>query len=880
MRTTTAPVIRLKNYTPPAYTITHVDMDVSLAAEDTVVTTTMKVVRQAGTPTSAPLVLDGDELSLDGLWINGDKADDANYSTTPVELKIHRLPETAAFDVTIRTRLAPVKNTKLMGLYQSSGVFCTQCEAEGFRRITYFLDRPDVLAVYKVRLEADKATCPILLANGNPGEAGELPDGRHFAVWHDPHPKPSYLFAMVGGDLDVLSDTFTTASGRHVDLNIYVETGKAAQAAYAMDALKRSMVWDELEYGCEYDLEVFNIVAVSDFNMGAMENKGLNVFNDKYVLADADLATDADFANIEAIIAHEYFHNWTGNRITCRDWFQLCLKEGLTVYRDQEFSADQRSRAVQRIQQVRWLKSGQFPEDAGPLAHPVRPSAYKEINNFYTATVYQKGAELVRMIATLIGPEAYRAGTDLYFERHDGEAAVVEDFLKCFEDAAGVDLSQFARWYEQAGTPNVDVEEEWDAGSCKYTLVLRQHTPPTPGQQSKKLVPIPVRFGLMGSDGSDIEPRTRSSAVKDDVIVLTRRETKVTFTGLKTKPTPSLLRGFSAPVKLNFAETQASRLFRAEHDSDLFNRWEALDGYGLSLLSDDATGGSSFTEKDREAFVLALCKTALDDSIEPQFRANALSLPNEMAVARNIGKNVDPAIVQQSRSALLKSIGRQLGKRGLDLMTKLDTDPNADDLAASGERALKYSLLPFLLVSGVEGAHNLAQSQFVQAKTMTDRMGALSAIVHFSGDEVMSEQCLEAFYDRYEDNDLVLNTWFTLQAMVPNAAGLERFERLLDHPKFSLNNPNRARSLLGPFAANNPTAFYANGAKGATLFAQQIMTLDDKNPQIAARLLTVISSYRVFKAPISDAVTEALRTIRAKEPLSIDVQEIVDSLLS
>ena len=535
------------------------------------------------------MVLDGDELNLLSITHDKKELSHKDFKSSPQQLVINKPPKAKSFTLMIETELAPVENTKLMGLYQSNGVYCTQCEAEGFRRITYFLDRPDVLAIYTVRLEADRTDCPILLSNGNLVKKGKLSKNRHYAIWHDPHPKPSYLFAMVGGNLDVYSDKFKTASGKKVKLNIYVETGKAEMAAYSMGALKRSMVWDEEEYGREYDLDVFNIVAISDFNMGAMENKGLNVFNDKYVLAEEDVATDTDYMLIEAIIAHEYFHNWTGNRITCRDWFQLCLKEGLTVYRDQEFSADMRSRAVQRIHQVRVLKAGQFPEDAGPLTHSVRPEAYKEINNFYTATVYQKGAELVRMLATLVGPKAYRKATDLYFKRHDGEAAVVEDWLKCFEDSAKTDLTQFSKWYGQAGTPTVQVKESYEKKTGRYILSFEQRIKPTPGQKRKQVVPIPIRFGLMDENGDDLTVKTKSKSVKGDVIIMDKRKMSVTFEGLSIKPNPSLLRGFSAPVNLLYNESNKARMLRAKHDVDLYNRWEALNGYALGLLVKDTT---------------------------------------------------------------------------------------------------------------------------------------------------------------------------------------------------------------------------------------------------------------------------------------------------
>ncbi|MEM9734956.1 MAG: aminopeptidase N, partial [Pseudomonadota bacterium] len=668
MRTTTAPTVHLKDYTPPTYLIDTVKMVVKLSPDATEVVTTTKVRRSAGTEAGTPLIWDGDELALEAILLDGATLDGEAYTATEEQLTLHNPPEAETFELTITTRLAPKTNTKLMGLYQSNGVFCTQCEAEGFRRITYFADRPDVLAVYTVRVEGDAKECPVLLSNGNPVESGALEDGRHFATWHDPHPKPSYLFALVGGKLDAFSDTFKTASGKEVALNIYVEPGKAPKAAYAMDALKRSMVWDEKEYGREYDLDVFNIVAVSDFNMGAMENKGLNVFNDKYVLADEDTATDADFANIEAIIAHEYFHNWTGNRITCRDWFQLCLKEGLTVYRDQEFSADQRSRPVQRIQQVRGLKAGQFTEDAGPLAHSVRPAAYQEINNFYTATVYQKGAELVRMLATIVGPQAYRKSTDLYFERHDGEAARVEDWLRSFETAAEVDLTQFSRWYEQAGTPEVSVSEDYDKTKKRYSLTLSQAVPLTPGQKNKKTVPIPLRFGLIDKAGADMEIVSKSDMVRGDVILLDRKSVTIHFEDVEDKPVLSILRGFSAPVNVNHKQSAKHRLHRGRHDSDAYNRWEALNGLALQQLVKGAKKRAKGMKATLDDGLLdALAQTAFDDKLEPAFRAQVLALPTSQSVAQALGRKVDPDAVFAMVKHAQKALGKRLGEDGLAL---------------------------------------------------------------------------------------------------------------------------------------------------------------------------------------------------------------------
>ncbi|HEY6632064.1 MAG TPA: aminopeptidase N, partial [Rhizobiaceae bacterium] len=555
MRTDTGQVFRLEDYRPSDYLIPRTSLTFRLHPDSTAVTAELTVVRRQGVSKTAPLMLDGDGLALTSIEIDGEPLAASAYQATPDHLIIPSPPEAQNFRLTLGTEISPSANSALMGLFRTSGVYCTQCEAEGFRRITYFLDRPDILSVYTVRIEAPKREAPLLLSNGNQQDIGDLDDGWHYAVWHDPFPKPCYLFALVAGDLGVLKDEFVTVSGRKIDLGIYVEHGKERLAAYAMDALKRSMAWDEEVFGREYDLDIFNIVAVSDFNMGAMENKGLNIFNDKYVLADADTATDADFANIEAIIAHEYFHNWTGNRITCRDWFQLCLKEGLTVFRDHEFSADMRSRAVKRIAEVRALRAHQFPEDQGPLAHPVRPRRYREINNFYTATVYEKGSEVVRMIRTIIGADAFRKGMDLYFERHDGDAATVEDFVKVFEDASGQDLSQFALWYNQAGTPNVSASVAWDAATGTLTLDLEQAVRATPGESRKKLMHIPLAFGLVGPTGEDMRPvSVEGAVVTDGVLHVRKRSHRVHFRGLAHRPAVSLNRGFSAPITLSRAQ--------------------------------------------------------------------------------------------------------------------------------------------------------------------------------------------------------------------------------------------------------------------------------------------------------------------------------------
>ena len=879
MRTTSAPLIRLKNYTPPHFSIDTVDLDVRFDSKHTRVKSQLQVKRSKSTKATTPLMLDGDELTLVSVSVNGTLTED--YKVSDEHLTISNLPKAATFTVEIETELSPITNTKLMGLYQSNGVYCTQCEAEGFRRITYFLDRPDVLSTYTVRLEGDRDSCPILLSNGNPGRKGKLKNNRHYAIWHDPHPKPCYLFAMVAGDLDVHSDKFKTASGRKVDLNIYVEKGKADMALFAMDALKRSMVWDEEIYGCEYDLDVFNIVAVSDFNMGAMENKGLNVFNDKYVLANAEVATDTDYMHIEAIIAHEYFHNWSGNRVTCRDWFQLCLKEGLTVYRDQEFSADARSRGVQRIQQVRVLKAGQFPEDSGPLAHPVRPAEYKEINNFYTATVYQKGAELVRMLATLVGPKIYRKATDLYFKRHDGEAAVVENFLKCFEDASGLDLSQFAIWYAQAGTPTVTIKDSYDKTKQRYTLELSQEIAPTAGQSKKRVVPIPVKFGLLGKSGAELEFTSKSAAVQDDVIVLDKRRQKIVLENVVQKPVPSFFRNFSAPVNVDYKETNSALLHRATFDTDAYNRWQALNLYATKML---IKGAKAKTNKSSnwldDKFIEAVRDSVFDESLEPEFRAQVVTIPSVADIAREIGKNVDPDAILKARNTVTKAIGKSLGDDGIDLVKNLaKRELDVNELEAAGLRSLKNAMVSLLVYAKIDGALAISEKQFKSSKNMTDTLAALATITYAQSDKSKTDAALQRFYKIFKKNPLVIDKWFSLQAGIADKSALSRIKTLSKHADYTLENPNRARALLAPFAAGNYPAFHNANGQGYAYYAKQILALDKRNPQIAARLLTLMNNWRMFDAPRRKMALKSLKSIAATKGLSRDTQEIVDRMI-
>lgn len=879
MRTDTGHVFRLEDYRPSDYLIRKTELDFQLDQEKTLVTARLTIERRDGVSFTAPLILDGDELELASLQINGLPATD--YVAEPESLTINSLPQQSPFTLEIVTRINPTTNRQLMGLYRSSNVYTTQCEAEGFRRITYFLDRPDVLSVYTVRLEADKQAAPILLSNGNLQETGDLANGRHYALWHDPHPKPSYLFALVAGDLGSLSDQFTTMSGKQVALNIYVEHGNEARATYAMDVLKRSMRWDEEVYGREYDLDIFNIVAVSDFNMGAMENKGLNIFNDKYVLADPQTATDTDYAGIEAVIAHEYFHNWTGNRITCRDWFQLCLKEGLTVYRDHEFSSDMRSRAVNRIDEVKVLKAQQFPEDGGPLAHPVRPKEYREINNFYTATVYEKGSELIRMLRTIIGDENFYKGLDLYFIRHDGEAATIENFIKCFEDVSGQSLAHFALWYDQAGTPLVTVSSDYDAASRSLRLTLEQKTEPTPGQCEKQPMHIPVKFGLIGADGKNIAISSYEGAgLQGDVLHLREASQSWTFRNIAEKPVLSVLRDFSAPVHVAQSLSRDEQLFLARHDSDAFGRWQVIH----SLMSNAIIANVEKLRLQQSAVfdpALAelLAELARDETLDHAFRALCLTLPEETDIARDLGSNIDPDLIRNSREALLSAIathGAAIFAKTYDGLQ--DDAPFTPDADSAGKRALKAVLLQYLAIS--DNDPQRVYDQFTTADNMTDKLAALALLAHRFYTHDFAKRALAQFEQDYSAVPLVMDKWFSVQARRPALDALEAVQSLMQHPLFSLDNPNRARAVLGAFASGNPTGFNRQDGQTYTFFTQLILTIDRENPQLASRLLTTLRSWKTLEPVRREHLKSALETIAQAEKLSADVRDITERMLA
>jgi len=881
MRTDQDQPVRLADYQPPDWLVETVELDVSLHPTATRVRARLKVRPNPSARAAAPLTLDGDGLTLKSIKLDGRPLSADSFTATPDKLSIPQPPQRACL-LEIETLVDPTANTQLTGLYRAGATYCTQCEAEGFRRITYFPDRPDVMAIYTTRIEAEKADAPVLLSNGNLVASGDVAGTtRHFAVWHDPFPKPSYLFALVGGALGHVEDAFVTMSGRNVALRIYVEPGKESRAGFAMDALKRAMRWDEQAFGREYDLDIFMIVAVSAFNMGAMENKGLNVFNDKYVLATPDTATDADYASIDAIIAHEYFHNWTGNRITCRDWFQLCLKEGLTVFRDQEYTADQRSRPVKRIADVRVLRAHQFVEDAGPLAHPVRPDTYREINNFYTPTVYEKGAEIVRMLKTLLGAQGFRKGMDLYFKRHDGHAATIEDFVGCFADATGIDLTQFMRWYRQAGTPEVAVTMSHDAKARTCTLALAQMLRPTPGQSVKEPMVIPLAIGLIAPDGHDI-PLTLADgrAVERGVLVLSDPAETFVFTNVGTRPVASLNRAFSAPVKLTANLTPDDLHFLAAHDSDPFNRWQALQTLASTLLTDNVKALRAGNPMRTDGGLVAALGTILaDPQVEPAFAAQALAVPSEADIARELGRDVDPDAIFTARVALRAELGNALGAALRDAYRRLsDGGTYSPDAASAGRRSLKNIALDLLAASGSSAAIALAARQYQSADNMTDRLAAVSTLSLYPVRE--RQAAIDDFYRRYQSDPLVIDKWFALQAAIPEPATLERVQELTRHPAFSLGNPNRVRSLVGAFTQMNQTQFNRPDGAGYAFLADTVLALDGKNPQVASRMMTAFRSWRALEAVRRARAEAELKRVAAAPSLSPDVRDIVERSLA
>ncbi|MDM4767273.1 aminopeptidase N [Pelomonas sp. SE-A7] len=889
MREGTAPLIHLADYQQPAFWIRTVDISFDLEPAKTLVINKMKIERNTAVP-HGPLRLHGEELQLLRVLINGESV---SFRQEGHELVIESAPD-ADFLLEIRNTCAPEKNTALSGLYTSGGSFFTQCEAEGFRRITYFLDRPDVMAVYTVTLRADKARFPVLLANGNLVETGAVDANRHFAVWHDPFPKPSYLFALVAGDLVHREQRITTRAGKDHLLQVYVRRGDLEKTEHAMNSLIASIVWDEARFSLPLDLERFMIVGVSDFNMGAMENKGLNIFNTSALLASPATATDADFSRIEAIVAHEYFHNWTGNRVTCRDWFQLSLKEGLTVFRDQEFSMDMAAapsaRAVCRIQDVRQLRAMQFPEDSGAMAHPVRPASYVEINNFYTATVYDKGAELVRMYQTLVGRKGFEAGMKLYFERHDGQAVTCDDFAQAIADAnpgsaLSTRLDAFKRWYSQAGTPRVTARGAYDAAAQTYTLTLTQANPPSPGQDQKLPQVIPVAMGLLGADGQALPLQLQGEAAAvgtERVLVLEQAEQSFVFTQVASAPVPSLLRGFSAPVLLDDGLTDAELLVLLQHDADAFNRWEASQRLALNRILAAVRAGKALVLDG--AYVEAMRSVLRHPQLDSAFKELALTLPGEAYIAEQLDV-VDPQAIHAAVVAAQAQLAHSLREDWVAAFEANQvTGGYRPDPVSSGKRALANLALAMLVLdagrSGDAVWPGRAYQRFKDAGNMTDRLGALAALVNAHAE--LAEPALQRFHALFKDEALVVDKWFALQGRASESAGktFARVKQLMQHPDFTLKNPNRARSLIFSLCMFNPAAFHRADAAGYVFWADQLLALDAINPQIAGRLARVMDRWTKLAEPYRSAAREAIVRVAAKAELSSDVREIIERALA
>ncbi|MDZ4281914.1 MAG: aminopeptidase N [Hydrogenophaga sp.] len=887
-------VVRREDYAAPAYWIDTVDLCFDLDPAKTRVLNKMRLRRNPDVAAQA-LRLDGEDLNLARVLVNGAGC---SFKMDGQQLVLESLPEgSEPFDLEIFTTCAPEKNTQLMGLYVSQGTFFTQCEAEGFRRITYFLDRPDVMASYTVTLRADKAKYPVLLSNGNLVEEGKLPDGRHFAKWVDPHKKPCYLFALVAGQLVAREQRITSRSGGQHQLQVYVRPGDMDKTEHAMNSLIASVVWDEARFGLPLDLERFMIVATADFNMGAMENKGLNIFNTKYVLANSATATDTDFANIESVVGHEYFHNWTGNRVTCRDWFQLSLKEGLTVFRDQEFSmdlcAEPSARAVKRIEDVRVLRTAQFPEDAGPMAHPVRPDSYAEINNFYTVTVYEKGAEVVRMMQTLVGRDGFASGMKLYFERHDGQAVTCDDFAQSVADANPYSdlarlLPQFKRWYSQAGTPRLRAEGVYDAAARSYTLTLSQSCAPTPGQADKEPFVIPVSLGLLSADGVQLPLQLAhwtQPEMGSRTLVLTQPSESFTFVNLDSEPVPSLLRGFSAPVVLDCHYTDAQLLTLLAFDTDSFNRWEAAQRLALrralmAILSDDPVSAAPLDA----AYLGAMRDVLRHPTLDAAFKELVLTLPSETYISEQLGE-VDPQRVHAVREAMRQQLAQALqADWAWAFDAHKDNGAYRPDPVSTGRRALAGMALTMLCLdartSGDAVWPGRAYQRFKDAGNMTDRFNALSALV--VSDHALARDALARFHSMFQNEDLVLDKWFALQAGAPDRGGnvLPAVRQLMKHTDFHLKNPNRARSVIFSYCSANPGAFHRTDAAGYLYWSERVIELDAFNPQVAARLARALDRWKKLAEPYRSAAREAIARVAAKPDLSNDVREVVTRALA
>ncbi len=882
MSTETPQAIYLKDYQPPAFLIDEVDLAFDLGEELTAVRARLTMRRNPeASPGDGVLRLHGEQLELRSVSVDGRALKPDAYALDVETLEIPAVPET--FVLETRVHIRPQTNRALEGLYKSGGMFCTQCEAEGFRRITYFMDRPDVMSRFRTSITADRSKYPVLLSNGNPVEARDMDDGRHRVIWEDPYPKPCYLFALVAGDLRHIEDSYTTASGRTVALRIYVEPANIDKCDHAMRSLKKAMRWDEQNYGREYDLDIYMIVAVNDFNMGAMENKGLNIFNSQYVLARPETATDRDYQNIEGVIAHEYFHNWTGNRITCRDWFQLSLKEGLTVFRDQEFSADMGSRGVKRIDDVRILRSHQFAEDAGPMAHPVRPASYIEINNFYTMTVYNKGAEVIRMQRNLLGAEGFRKGMDLYFGRHDGQAVTTDDFVRCMQDACGRDMGQFQRWYHQAGTPHLQIEGCYDGQAGTYTLEVRQSCPETADGSGKEPFDVPLALGLLDkTTGREMALKLQGetpAGPTSRVLELRRPQERFCFVDMPARPVPSLLRGFSAPVKVDFDYSDDDLMFLMAHDSDDFNRWDAAQELAQRRVLEMVAQ----RREDRpmtvplgvvEAFEAALA----DESADKSLLAEMLHLPSESYLGDQM-ETVDVEGIHAAREALLHHLASALKER-LSELYRANAETGGYDLKPDsiGRRALKNACLSYLMQLQDPEVHDLCMRQFRQALNMTDLIAALALLAGTQCPQRL--QALEVFADKWKDDPLVMDKWFSVQAMSKLPDVLHRVEALMRHPAFSITNPNKVRSLIGAFCSGNVAAFHAADGSGYAFLASRVMEIDPMNPQVAARLVRSLVRWRRYDRGRQEMIKLQLQRILDAEKVSRDVFEIASKGLA
>ena len=872
--------IFLKDYQQPDYWIDTTDLSFDLGNDITRVTATLSFrLNDTKKHEQRPvLVLHGGDLVTESVSVGGILLAADEFTETKDTLSLQ--PDSDSFETVIVTVLKPQDNTSLEGLYRSSSMYCTQCEAEGFRKITWYLDRPDVMSRFTTKVIADQQKYPILLSNGNDVDSGELENGRHWIRWEDPHKKPAYLFALVAGDLQCVQDTFTTMSGREVVLRIFTEPHNITKCDHAMLSLKKSMKWDEDVYGREYDLDIFMIVAVDDFNMGAMENKGLNIFNSSCVLARPDTATDATFQRIEAIVAHEYFHNWSGNRVTCRDWFQLSLKEGFTVFRDSEFSADMNSRTVKRVEDINLLRSAQFAEDAGPMSHPVRPDSFIEISNFYTLTIYEKGAEVVRMIHNIVGKDGFRKGSDLYFDRHDGQAVTCDDFIKAMEDASGVDLTQFKRWYSQAGTPVLDVTDDYDEENRQYRLTIKQSCPSTPGQAEKKPFHIPVAIGLLNGEGEGIELNAKG----ESNLVLHLREAEQTFVfgDIEERPLPSLLRGFSAPVRLNYDYSRDDLIFLMSHDEDGFNRWDSSQRLAtdiiLELVLDQQTGKALVLDRRLvDAYQLLLADTSLDKAMV----AEMLNLPSESYLAEQM-EMIDPDAIHKAREFVKQSLSEALSEQLLTIYQTLSVEkaykPEAGDIA---ERSLKNTCLAYLCEQDNEQSVALARQQFAAATNMTDSMAALNSLVRSVSDDSIThaQTALAEFARRWLDDADVMNMWFSTQATCPRTGTLQRINELMAHPGFDYRNPNKLRSVIGAFCGRNLVQFHDISGSGYEFLADQIITLDKQNPQVASRLLTPLTRWKRYDPVRRDLMKKALEKIQQND-LSRDVFEVITKTLA